>query len=159
MAEVKLWNERKYYLHRNRWIRTTHPQIELSWDVWNFYNPDDTIEKKDGFVIHHINFNPLNNDIKNLYKMLFGNHVSLHHTNKKVSVESRKKISESNRGKKYHIGQYKIRFLKGNGRFYLFTLTIDDYHYQEYLSLISMTIRSNPLGEIQKMNDYYLAIS
>lgn len=83
--------------------------------------------------------------------MPFGNHISLHHTNKKLSDESKKKISKANRSKRYHIGQYKTRFLKENERFYLFSITIDDYHYQEYLSLISMKICSNPLGKIQKM--------
>ena len=51
----------------------------------------------EGYVIHHIDENKLNNDISNLELMLWSEHNSHHMKGKPKSEETRKKISEAKR--------------------------------------------------------------
>ena len=45
--------------------------------VWNVNNPDDTVGK--GYLIHHIDGDPLNDSIENLQKCTFREHAEIHH--------------------------------------------------------------------------------
>jgi hypothetical protein len=63
------------YLHR------------LIWEETNGEIPE-------GYIIHHIDGNPLNNDIKNLECMTHSKHTILHHKGKKHFEETKKKISK-----------------------------------------------------------------
>lgn len=76
----KQFNGKKYYLKEKRWIRTTHPQMLLSHDIWNFYNPNNPILSEE--IIHHKNRNTLDDRIENLEKMTRRKHISLHHIGK-----------------------------------------------------------------------------
>ena len=78
MASHKFFNDRKYFLCRGRWMRTTRPQIQLSHDIWNYYNPNDRIEYMDEQAIHHVNEDASDDRIENLEKMSQGEHMSLH---------------------------------------------------------------------------------
>jgi len=93
--------------------------------AWNSFYPDDLIERNSGWVIHHIDENPDNNAKENLQKMTPREHTILHNTGripsekqraavsaankghtrwlgKKHTDESRRKMSESQSGKKHH---------------------------------------------------------
>jgi hypothetical protein len=78
-------------------------KIPLAHFIWNYYNPDNKYYY--GLVIHHIDENPLNDDINNLQLMTKEEHISLHHKNnknmlgKKHSEETKRKISNGNKGK------------------------------------------------------------
>jgi len=73
----------------------------------------DTIPE--GYCIHHIDENPWNNDITNLYMMTLGEHSRLHHTGNTyclgriLSQETKDKMKNSHMGK--HVGD-----LNGNYR-------------------------------------------
>ena len=56
-------------------------------------------EIPEDILIHHKDGNKLNNDIDNLIPMERGKHTTLHHTEVTPSEETRKKISEGNKGK------------------------------------------------------------
>lgn len=60
--------------------------------IWNYANPNDPICVNDGYVIHHKDKNPGNDNPNNLQKMLFGEHSRLHHTGKYVRKETRDKL-------------------------------------------------------------------
>jgi hypothetical protein len=49
--------------------------------------------------VHHIDKNPKNNNIHNLEAISRGKHTTLHHTDSVCLEETKRKISESNRGK------------------------------------------------------------
>lgn len=53
----------------------------------------------DGCIIHHIDGDKLNNDISNLTVMTPSEHTILHHTGRKRSDESKRKMSEARIGK------------------------------------------------------------
>ena len=59
----------------------------LMWE--DFYG-----EIPEGYVIHHKNGNKLDNCILNLQLMRYEDHASMHHKNKVVSEETRRKMSE-----------------------------------------------------------------
>ena len=59
--------------------------------VWQAYT-GQSIPK--GYVIHHIDEDPTNNDYSNLQMMTWQEHLSLHHTGKEISEEQRRKMSE-----------------------------------------------------------------
>jgi hypothetical protein len=61
-------------------------------------------EIPNGYVIHHKDFNPLNNTIENLEIMTEAKHKSLHHYGKTISEESRRKMSEAKKGNTYRRG-------------------------------------------------------
>ncbi len=46
--------------------------------VWNLYNPQDQKIKKDGYIIHHIDGNPINNELSNLQCLLESDHLNNH---------------------------------------------------------------------------------
>jgi len=50
-------------------------------------------------TLHHIDENHDNNDSKNLMQMHYGCHISLHHKGSHRSEETRRKMSESRKGK------------------------------------------------------------
>lgn len=54
-----------------------------------------------GNVIHHINEDKTDNRISNLRLMTLGQHTTLHNTNRTYSEETRRKLSESLRGKNH----------------------------------------------------------
>lgn len=62
-------------------------------------------EIPDGYIVHHIDFNPLNNSIHNLVLLTIEEHNKLHNTGnknwlgKKHTEETKKKMSESHKGK------------------------------------------------------------
>ena len=62
-------------------------------DFYNITLPDD-------IHIHHDDGNKLNNEIWNLIPLSSEEHARLHHKNKFVSVETRKKISKAQTGEK-----------------------------------------------------------
>ena len=82
--------------------------------VWDENNPDDLRQK--WMVIHHIDENPLNDDISNLQLMTKAEHMRLHRTGKINSKETREKISDGNKGKKLSEETLKkmSEFMKGN---------------------------------------------
>jgi len=95
-----------------KWWRESNPDRTLEWKVlkyhkiWNKHNPDDPIVRGDGYVIHHKDENPKNNNIDNLQKMTRGAHHSLHNSGenhpmygKRHTKKVRKKISEAISGR------------------------------------------------------------
>lgn len=103
-----IWNKRKYYINNGYWMRTTHPSIKLAYDIWNYYNPEDKIEKYDGNVIHHINENTLDDRIENLLKLTHSEHSSSHKKGKRCSEETKNKMSKVKLGKESGIKGYKL---------------------------------------------------
>ena len=75
---IKYFNGERYYISQKRWRQRTRDKNLLSHDVWNFYNPDNRIEVKDEFVIHHINQKPNDDRIENLEKIERKKHSSIH---------------------------------------------------------------------------------
>jgi len=88
--------------------------------VWNFYNPDNKVFKGDGYIIHHLDEDPLNNQIMNLVKITRGEHNSYHRRfgennsmwgkigpmfGKVHTEESKRKMKESAKGG-YFAGKY-----------------------------------------------------
>ena len=78
--------------------------------IWeDFYNT----EVPKGYVIHHRNFNKLDNCILNLQLMKKGEHTKLHHIDKNVSGNTKMKISESNNTSGYYrVDKHKDKKLK-----------------------------------------------
>jgi len=78
--------------------------------IWeDFYNT----EVPKGYVIHHRNFNKLDNCILNLQLMKKGEHIKLHHIDKNVSNNTKMRISESkNTSGYYRVDKYKDKRLK-----------------------------------------------
>lgn len=68
----------KYFLKEGRYFRTVHPQIKLSHAIWNHYNPNDKIQSKDGYMIHHKDEDKSNDKIENLQKVTRKEHAKLH---------------------------------------------------------------------------------
>ena len=75
---IKYFNGERYYLHRERWKRSSRKETPLFHDVWNHYNPKDEINSNDGFVIHHINEDKSDDRIENLMKMTYKEHNTFH---------------------------------------------------------------------------------
>lgn len=97
--------------------------IKRCYLIWNLYNSNDLILPNSGCCIHHINEIRRDDRIENLRKLTRGVYMSLHHTgekstwfgkhhtektkqkigtfhrNKKVTKETRKRISDSRKGK------------------------------------------------------------
>lgn len=71
-------------------------------EIWNKHHPDDLKLLGDGFVIHHKDENPENNDIENLQKMPRGEHQRLHVLEKWAEDDHRRKMSECHQGEKNH---------------------------------------------------------
>ena len=69
--DSKRRSHRVYYQHHFKWKETPH---YLHKDIWVFHNG----EILKGYVIHHKDGNPFNNDITNLELMLAGKHNSKH---------------------------------------------------------------------------------
>ena len=117
MSKIKLWNERVYVLGRDGYIFRS----KLAWDVWNYYNRENKIERGDGCVIHHLNGDHNDDRIENLQKMTKIEHTILHNKNKNWnSGDSRR-------------GRFKNRFVKYGDVFHVTNNTIDKYQYQEFV--------------------------
>ena len=84
----------------SRYIRFSHL-------MWNLYNPDNIIMKKNKNLIHHKDLDSLNDNIENLEKMLHSKHTILHNTGNtyclghKQTLEDRMKKSLAHKGKKF----------------------------------------------------------
>ena len=85
----------------------TQGRYSIYYKVWNEYHPNDIIIPRTGYVIHHIDENPNNNNPENLLKMTDSDHKRYHtsdgrHPNqgKKFSEELKRKLSESHLGQK-----------------------------------------------------------
>lgn len=85
---------------------------EISYKVWNKYNPNDKIEAIIGkghgankYLIHHIDGNRNNNHISNLQKMTKKKHNKIHHSGRKLSEEAKRKIGDKARGHKRCLGR------------------------------------------------------
>ena len=128
MNKNKIWNGRKYFFLKNRWVRTDESKIKLAWDVWNYYNVNNIIKYKDGNVIHHINRNSLDDRIENLEKMSRRNHQIFH--------------QKGRNGRHYNLNNqttkcmYKNRIMKVGDSFFLSSITIDGYRYREKLNIL-----------------------
>lgn len=76
---IKYFNGNRYCLYYDRWKRSSwRNQFLLSHDIWNYYNPNDRIKPKDGFVIHHINGDAGDDRIENLQKVIDSKHRKMH---------------------------------------------------------------------------------
>ena len=51
-----------------------------------------------GFLVHHLDENPLNNALSNLVYMTREEHLSCHHKREHLSKETRAKLSDANKG-------------------------------------------------------------
>jgi hypothetical protein len=74
-------------------------RIAFSHFVWNLYNPNNSIKKYDGYIIHHKDGNKLNDHIYNLEKVLRSEHSTRHNIGKKLSYKTKEKISNNRKGK------------------------------------------------------------
>jgi len=95
--------KRKSWINRGR--REVYKQRMFCHIVWNLYHPSDKIIKGDGYCIHHIDGNKLNDNISNLEKLTLKEHAKLHSMGKnnnmygkQHSLETRKKMSGSHIG-------------------------------------------------------------
>lgn len=52
-----------------------------------------------GYVVHHIDYNPINNLYTNLKVMTRAEHIRLHHKGQKCSQITKQKIGKANKGK------------------------------------------------------------
>jgi len=83
------------------WVfRLEGKRVKYSHYVWNTFYKDDPVVPGKGYVIHHKNHNSLDDRISNLEKVKFTKHIGEHHKGKKVSAETRRKISEAGKGRK-----------------------------------------------------------
>lgn len=92
-------NQRGYFLV----FMPEHPRADLNGYVLEHivvWEKAHNCMLKEGYCIHHINGKKDDNSPENLVCMSFGEHTALHHTGKKRSAETRKKISE--KAKKRH---------------------------------------------------------
>ena len=82
----KFFNCRKYCFDKSigRWERTVLPQLSLSHDMWNYYNPENLILKNE--VIHHKNGDSSDDRIENLQKMKDSEHKKKHMTGNQYSL-------------------------------------------------------------------------
>lgn len=167
MIKYKYWNNRKYLINQNRWIRIGKHEYSLSWDTWNYYNPNNLIIKGDGYIIHHIDENTLNDKIGNLQKMKRGEHATLHLTNRIVSEKTKENLSKAgmNRykskeerlktgklsiGNKSKKGNFKNRLIEYGEGTTAYNKTIDNFLYREFifLSKFKKVFISSFLGKI-----------
>lgn len=70
----------------------------------------------DGYIIHHIDGNPVNNNPDNLVMMSRENHNKIHNIGKKLSDETKRKIGNANKGKKRTPEQIEINRLAQLGK-------------------------------------------
>jgi hypothetical protein len=90
--------------------------VELYHKIWNENNQENKIKFGDGFVIHHKDNNPLNNEINNLQKMTNPEHTSLHFKGEKHPFYNKKRpdmMGENNPSKRLEVR--KILSLKAKG--------------------------------------------
>jgi len=107
MGDVIIRKRRIVYITKKPEVKRGRGGAESIYHrVWNENNPNDMIIPNTGYVIHHIDFIPENNDILNLQKMTDTEHKKLHMLNgnhpnkgKKFTKEMCENLSKA------HIGQ------------------------------------------------------
>ena len=90
--------EKSWVDEGHRYIWENGKNMPFAHFIWNLFAPQDPIIRGDGFLIHHKDLNPLNDDICNLQKITRPEHQSIHKAGKKLSDEHRKKLSISHKG-------------------------------------------------------------
>lgn len=85
------------YLHQGRETFKKMKVYKIVADTYLGYNLNK--------VIHHMDFNPHNNALSNLCLMTPEEHNSLHHKGKKLSEETKKRMSEAMTGNKHALGK------------------------------------------------------
>ena len=139
----KFFNNRKYLLHKNRWERTTHPHISLSHDVWNFFFPKDNIKENE--VIHHINGNPSDDDLKNLQKLENNEHIRLHQMGEKNSNwKDGSSRDEKAYGRKYN------KNIKSKVLFSIY----DSMNHFSYSEVLIYNLKTYNISLIQRWDNY-----
>ena len=104
---VKYWNGKRYLLSDGRWKRRTKKgYIPLANDMWNCYHLEDLIMIGNGFIIHHVNKNPLDNTIKNPQKMMDSEHKKLH----SIGINNPAYKDGRNLDKKKYVSEYKRKY-------------------------------------------------
>lgn len=93
---ARINNEGYYWITSRKEGNNGKRLHRLIWE--DFYNT----EVPKGYVIHHRNFNKLDNCILNLQLMKKGEHIKLHHIGKNVSNNTKMKISESKNNSGYY---------------------------------------------------------
>lgn len=92
-----IYKNRRYFYNKLYKIINSYSHL-----VWNYYNPDDTIIKHDGNIIHHKDEDTMNDNISNLEKLSSSYHTTIHklgsnnsNYGNKLSKEHRNKISKT----------------------------------------------------------------
>jgi len=85
--ETTIWksgrnSERRRFYRGKYWYRV----------LWDLMHPDQPCKN---FVIHHIDFNELNDDISNLVRLTRAEHNKIHKTGKIFSEEHKQKMSQN----------------------------------------------------------------
>lgn len=112
-SEVVFFNEKKYtrnkksrFLEKRKYFYcTTKAGRALHRDVWELNN--GPIPK--GYVVHHIDHNPSNNDIKNLTVLSRSKHSS-HHFDKEKMLKITMELCKTEKGKAQKIAAGRIRW-------------------------------------------------
>ena len=109
-APIKYFNGVVYKQYTSgRWF-SLYKHFPLSHAVWNVYNPSDIITRYDGYVIHHVNKDPSDDDIYNLMKLNYKDHRTIHSKWNKEMLDFARKIR--------NIGYtYKVVAIRVSGKF------------------------------------------
>lgn len=118
---VLMGGEKRYYLHKSTTTKGKVGAKGLHVAIWEFYNKKKVPK---GYVIHHKDFNPFNNDIKNLECLSNVKHGKIHwearskssqnriRANMQRASEKAKEWHASEAGNKWHKEHYKNSLAK-----------------------------------------------